>query len=71
MEEGLRCRGLAAVVGEVTRVPLTASRRHGGAHRRRDALTCRPPFHSRRERSSVWPATARASNSCAAGAVNR
>ena len=26
MEEGLRCRGLAAVVGEPTRLPLTASR---------------------------------------------
>jgi protein ImuA len=27
MEEGLRCAGLAAVVGEVVRLPLTASRR--------------------------------------------
>ena len=27
MEEGLRCAGLAAVVGEVTKLPLTASRR--------------------------------------------
>jgi protein ImuA len=27
MEEGLRCAGLAAVIGEVTRLPLTASRR--------------------------------------------
>jgi protein ImuA len=27
MEEGLRCKGLAAVVGEVTRVSLNASRR--------------------------------------------
>ena len=27
MEEGLRCAGLAAVVGEVTQLPLTASRR--------------------------------------------
>jgi protein ImuA len=27
MEEGLRCRGLAAVVGELVRLPLTASRR--------------------------------------------
>ena len=27
MEEGLRCKGLAGVVGEVTRLPLNASRR--------------------------------------------
>jgi protein ImuA len=27
MEEGLKCRGLAAVVGEATRLSLTASRR--------------------------------------------
>jgi protein ImuA len=27
MEEGLRCKGLAAVIGEVTRLSLTASRR--------------------------------------------
>jgi protein ImuA len=27
MEEGLRCRGLAGVVGELVRLPLTASRR--------------------------------------------
>ncbi len=27
MEEGLRCKGLAAVVGELVRLPLTASRR--------------------------------------------
>jgi len=27
MEDGLRCKGLASVVGEVTRLPLTASRR--------------------------------------------
>ncbi len=27
MEEGLHCNGLAGVVGEVTRLPLTASRR--------------------------------------------
>jgi hypothetical protein len=27
MEEGLRCAGLAGVVGEVTRLSLTASRR--------------------------------------------
>src|SRR6201996_8140444 len=27
MEEGLRCKGLAGVVGEINRLPLTASRR--------------------------------------------